>query len=135
MSAAQDILSLETPARRSSGLGPAHCSRVAPAASKKKIGKTLDNTQQLGIFKGMKSIFSPLAERQTVRMNNINARVSVRVRAWKSGEQTETTNDVMVDGYCYTPAVSDNWLSQNLAKICDIVAGKAENHIGMGQWV
>lgn len=83
----------------------------------------------------MKSIFSLLAERQTVRVNKINARVSVRVRAWKSGEQTETTNDVMVDGYCYTPAVSDNWLSQNLAKICDIVAGKtSEAHLGYGQW-
>jgi len=83
---------------------------------------------------GMKSIFSPLAERQTVRVNNINARISVRIRAWKSGEQTETTNDVMVDGYCYTPAVSESWLSQNLAKICDIVAGKTETHLGMGQW-
>jgi len=83
----------------------------------------------------MKSIFSPLAERQTVRVNNIPARVSVRVRAWKSGEQTETTNDVMVDGYCYTPAVSESWLSQNLAKICDIVAGKnSETHLGHGQW-
>lgn len=95
----------------------------------------LDNTQLLVIVRGMKSIFSPLAERQTVRVNNINARVSVRVREWKSGEQTETTNDVMVDGYCYTPAVSQNWLSQNLTRICDIVAGKAESHIGMGQWV
>lgn len=83
----------------------------------------------------MKSIFSTLAERQTVREAKINARVSVRERAWKSGEQTETTNDVMVDGYCYTPAVSQNWLSQNLATICDIVAGKSEAHIGMGQWV
>ena len=82
----------------------------------------------------MKSIFSPLAERQTVRVDNINARVAVRVRVWKSGEQTETTNDVMVDGYCYTPAVSESWLSQNLAKICDIVAAKrCENHLGHGQ--
>ena len=95
----------------------------------------VDNTQLLGIVRGMKSIFSPLAERQTVRVNNINARVSVRVREWKSGEQTETTNDVMVDGYCYAPAVSQNWLSQNLSKICDIVACKAESHTGMGQWV
>lgn len=102
---------------------------------KNKNRMAIDNTQLLGIVRGMKSIFSHLAERQTVRVNNINARVSVRVREWKSGEQTETTNDVMVDGYCYTPAVSQNWLSQNLARICDIVAGKSENHIGMGQWV
>lgn len=102
---------------------------------KNKSGMTLDNTQQLGIVGGMKSIFSTLAERQTVRETKINARVSVRERAWKNGEQTETTNDVVVDGYCYTPAVSQNWLSQNLATICDIVAGKSENHIGLGQWV
>lgn len=102
---------------------------------KNKSGPTLDNTQLLGIVRAMKSIFSTLAERQTVRETKINARVSVRERAWKNGEQTETTNDVMVDGYCYTPVVSQNWLSQNLATICDIVAGKSENHIGMGQWV
>lgn len=82
-----------------------------------------------------KSIFSHLAEQQTVRINNINARVSVRVHEWKNGEQTETTNDVMVDGYCYTPSVSDNWLPQYLAAICDIVAAKPhETHLGHGQW-
>jgi len=38
-------------------------------------------------------------------------------------------------GSISTPAVSDNWLSQNLAKICDIVAGKtSEAHLGYGQW-
>ncbi len=86
-------------------------------------------------YRRVKAIFSTLAERQTIRVNNINARVAVRVREWKSGEQMESTNDVMVDGYCYTPAVSDNWLSQNLTKICDIVAGKSSmTHLGHGQW-
>lgn len=80
----------------------------------------------------MKTIFSPLAEQQAVRVNNINARVSVRVRKCADGVQTQ---DVMVDGYTYTPHVSENWLSQNLAKICDIVAGKnSETHLGHGQW-
>lgn len=82
----------------------------------------------------MKATFSTLAEQQTVRITKINDRVAVRLRAWKYGTQMESTNDVMVDGYCYTPAVSERWLSQNLAKICDIVSGKTETHIGMGQW-
>ena len=111
------------------------CSAVRSFRVQKKSENNACNTQRWVYCRDMKSIFSPLAERQTVRVNNINARVAVRVRQWKIGEQTETTKDVMVDGYCYTPAVSDNWLSQNLAKICDIVAGKtSEAHLGYGQW-
>lgn len=85
--------------------------------------------------KHMKPIFSTLAERQTVRETKINARVSVRERAWKSGEQTESTNDVMVDGYCYTPAVSKAWLEEHLQEIVSRVSRElTATHIGMGQW-
>ena len=100
----------------------------------KKSENSACNTQRWVYDGDMKTSFSELAERQTVRVNKINSRVSVRVRAWQSGDKMESTNDVVVDGYTYTPHVSENWLSQNLAKICDIVAGKAETHTGMGVW-
>lgn len=83
----------------------------------------------------MKTSFSELAERQTVRVNKINDRVSVRVRQWQNGQQTESANDVMVDGYCYTPAIGAKWLEANLPVICGIVASKPNQaHFGMGQW-
>jgi len=81
----------------------------------------------------MQTRFSKLAEEQTLRIERINDRVAVRVRQCADGV---VTRDVMVDGFTYTPHVSENWIATNLAHIIEIVAGKLrEAHMGMGQWV
>jgi hypothetical protein len=84
----------------------------------------------------MKPIFSGLAELQTVSTKPIDRRVSVRRREWMNGQQMETTNDVMVDGYVYTPAVSDSWIEQNIFAVCQRVGREIKAvHIGHGQFV
>ena len=84
-------------------------------------------------YNPMIPIYSKLAEDQTIRTYQINDRVSVRVRRCADGVET---NDVLVDGYCYTPAVGLVRLGAILGVIVGIVARRpaGETHLGMGQW-
>ncbi len=81
----------------------------------------------------MKTIFSNLAEKQTVRTDKVNSRIAIRVRQIMHGDETR---DVMVDGYVYTPAVSEAWVAKSIAAIVEIVASKADYlHLGHGEWI
>lgn len=81
----------------------------------------------------MKAIFSELAERQTVTVKPVDRRVAIRVRRCADGAMT---NDVMVDGYIYTPHVSDSWLEHNIFAVCQRVGREIKAvHIGHGQFV
>lgn len=81
----------------------------------------------------MKAIFSKPAEDQTLRITKIDRRVSVRVRQCADGV---ITNDVVVDGYTYTPHVSQSWIDENIFAICQRVGREIKAvHIGMGQFV
>lgn len=91
----------------------------------------------------MKTIFSELAEKQTVSVKGVDnlagfksPRVTIRRREWKAGEQVASTNDVMVDGYVYTPAVSTAWIERNIFAVCQRVGREIKAvHIGHGQFV
>lgn len=93
----------------------------------------------------MKPIWSKLAEDQTVAVERVSERVSLRRRQYATKPSPQFTNDVMVDGYCYTPAVSNEWLARvdgkglpgqtNLQVIEGVVARHPhDRHYGYGQW-
>lgn len=83
-----------------------------------------------------KATWSEIGENQTIAINTITERISIRHRRWTSGQQVEETKDVLVDGYVYTSAVSDAWISGAIGTIMAIVRAKAPfRHIGMGEWI
>lgn len=79
-----------------------------------------------------KPIFSELAERQTISVRGVSSRVSIRTRLVGPNDKT---HDVLVDGYVYTPMVSEQWIAKHGEAIIALAANRAETHIGYGQWV
>ena len=81
----------------------------------------------------VKPIVSELAETQTVAVEKVDSRISVRTR---QVDRFSTTEDIMVDGYVHTPALSQERRIALLPRIKVVVHEDNRNrqHFGYGQF-